>query len=92
MARQHNWVEHNGETVIKCGRPNPENHEDFPFVPPGTRILREDGNVYTLSGNGVILIDDEGYLVHPVRLTRYRRQEEMKAIVRIADARRRHGV
>lgn len=82
-------IEHNGEQVVECL--TFKEFAAYKDIKPGARVLREDGNVYTLGGDAYTLIDDEGFLVCPGRLVRFRRQEDFKMFLEVASYRYEHG-
>lgn len=85
-------VRHNGEMVIPCINPDPDDINDFPDAPAGTRILREDGRVYTLGEDGFTLIDDNEILICPVDMTPFNNQELFRVLMEITGERNRLGV
>lgn len=86
----HLLKEHEGETVLECF--DPQTPDDLPDARPGTRILREDGNVYTLADDEWMLIDDEGYFVSAFGLHRWPDQEDIRKIVSITAGLLREGI
>ncbi len=91
MARtEHRVAEHEGKTVLECF--DPQTPDDLPDARPGTRILREDGNVYTLADDEWMLIDDEGYFVSPFGLHRWKKQELIGRVVSITAGFLREGI
>ncbi len=86
----HRVFEHNGEMVVE--NLDPQEVEDLPDAEPGARILREDGNVYTLGDDCMMLIDDEDYIVNPFGLQRFLHQKRFRTIMKVSGEIRRRGI
>ena len=59
----------------------PETVDDFPDLPPGTRIRREDGNIYTIAEDGGWLYDERGNVVSPFTLKPYKNRDLAQVLV-----------
>lgn len=87
----HRVFEHNGEMVVE--NLDPQEVEDLPSgLEPGTKILREDGNVYTLGDDGMMLIDGEDFIVNPFGLQRFLHQERFRTVMKVSGEIRRRGI
>lgn len=83
-------LEHNGRVVVESL--DPQKMADLPAAEPGDKILREDGNVYTLGDDAYMLLDDEGYILNPIGLYRWPIQDRIQHIMEITGVLRRRGI
>ena len=72
-------ITNTADGILEVSRP--ETTDDFPRVPTGTKIRRENGKIYTIAEDGGWLYDRRGRVVNPFTLKRVKNKALSRVLV-----------